>query len=366
MCALKRSIAATFAALLSFTYVELALAEGAAGKIKIALIAPLTGPVATWGKDVQNTLLFAREQRPDEEVEFVIEDDRCLGKEAQSAAQKVTRIDHVDYAIVVCSESLLTTAPIFERAGVTVITPSATADAVSRSGDFIFRTYPSDRAAALLLMQHIAPRHRRVGLISELRGYSHELAVSLKETADSSVTLVTTEFATSDYDVRAQLLKLKQTGIDGLIVNPNSEERFLQILRQTRELMGQMPVYGVHFPANNAFLQEAGNLADGIVVAAVPSKETSFSPVGANLLREFQQRYGRIRSSDFVFASTFEAFRLFVQGAAHAEPRADLRNFLYNGKFEGVFGSYSFDRNGDITGVGHRLYRIVAGHTVPI
>ena len=109
-------------------------------------------------------------------------------------------------------------------------------------------------------------------------------------------------------------------------------------------------------PGNKDFLDTAGSMADGIIYVDGPSLEI-FSPEGRRLFSEYEGKFGAPHSTAFIFASTFEAFRLMV---LIADQQRDSRDFLYNGKFQGVFGSYSFDRNGDIVGPSHVL-KIIRG-----
>lgn len=70
--------------------------------VKVGVIAPLSGPGATYGADAVNTYKFTFERMKQEgkmkdyDVQFVYEDGKCSGKDAASAAQKLITIDNVD------------------------------------------------------------------------------------------------------------------------------------------------------------------------------------------------------------------------------------------------------------------------------
>ena len=171
-----------------------------------------------------------------------------------------------------------------------------------------------------------------------------------------------------DYaDVRTHLLKLKRDNVDAIVLNTNSEAGFLSALKRVREVLGSLPVYGMYFPGNRAFLDQAGGLADDIIYVEAPSPDSCFTDEGRTLARSFEEMYGPLQSSPFVLGSTFEAFHLFVQGNANNyKGNRDLRSFLYNGRFRGIFGSYRFNRAGDIEGVTHSLKKIVNGRSVAL
>ena len=87
-----------------------------ADKIKIGLVSALTGESAPTGLDVKDAILFANKLYGGDRYEFVIEDDRCLGRDGASAAHKLVSIDKVKYALgFACSVSFLSAASIYEK-----------------------------------------------------------------------------------------------------------------------------------------------------------------------------------------------------------------------------------------------------------
>lgn len=324
-----------------------------AREITIGVIAPLSGDVAPWGEDVRNALLFAQSKLRDRKVTFVFEDDRCLGRNAATAAQKLISIDHVDFGMVICTESMLSSAPIFEKAKVPVMSPVASGMTISKAGDYIFRTWPNDSNAGELLYRYLSSKHKSCGVVSEERGYSEELKGAFQQAAHGGALNITTEVFTSETaDFRSVLIRLKKEQVESIFINTNSERTFANILKQLRELGIHTPVYGVYIPGNKAFVELAGELANGVIFVDGPSTDSALSPEGQPLYQQFISQYGPMKSSSFVFPATFEAFRL-VQLAANSGK--DPRDFWYHGQFTGIFGTYTFDRNGDIEGIHHVL-----------
>lgn len=330
---------------------------------KVGLIVPLTGDVSPFGKDISAVAAFANETLASNKFELLIEDDRCIGKNAMTAASKLLHVNHADFGMIGCTEPMLTVAPLFESRRTIVITPLATGASVSSAGDYIFRTWPSDALAGRLLFDYVKTRHKKFGLLSENRGYPQELAGSFVDAAaGSDLKLVKEDYLSGGDTFRTILLRLRASGIDGLLVNPDGSGSLHSILKRLREMQWAMPIYGVYMPGHKDFLDVAGSTADGIIFVDGPSDAT-FTKDGRRLLEEFGKKYGNLHSTSFIFGSTFEAFRLMVALSQH---QGDSREFLYTGKFKGVFGSYSFDRNGDIVGPQHVLKIIRNGKAVPL
>lgn len=324
-----------------------------AEEIRVGVIAPLSGPVATWGEDVRNSLQFAQAHQGLSNIKLIFEDDQCLGKNAATAAQKLISIDKVDFAMVVCTEALLSSAPIFERAKVVVISPITSGASISKAGDYIFRTWPSDALAAKMLADYMAAHHKRIGVLSEERGFAEELAKAFVEAAgQKNLTLVSESFPTEMLDFRSVLARMRQKGIDGFFLNTESERSMVNLLRQLRGLDPKLSVYGVYLPGNAAVLKEAADLVEGAIFVDAPSAPEALTTEGQKLFGEFTAKFGTLQSTSFVFASSYEALKLV---AVIVKSGTDARQFLYNGKFNGIFGPYEFDSNGDIQGVKHVL-----------
>ncbi len=349
---------AFFFSLLVFVSLDHAEAETR----KIGVIGPLSGPVASWGNDARNALEFAREKFPNQNIEVLYEDDQCLGKNAVTAAHKLQSVDHVDVVFVICTEALISVAPIFESGKTLVITPVASGPAVSELGDYIFRMWPSDQFAAEKLYGHIARKSKFVGMLTEERGYPQEFEKAFLKAAPSGPLKIDAQtFSTDTTDFRTLLLKVRRKGADSLFLNTGSDKSFAAIVKQLHELKWNLPVYGAYMPASAEFVKLAGPLAEGIEYVDAPTAATALNPGGMELYKEFEAKFGAPQSSPFVFASTVEAYR---RAAALTSEKSGWRNELYSGKFDGIIGAYSFDKNGDIQGVRHVMMRIVAGKPV--
>ena len=338
--------------------------EAVADSFRIGVIAPLSGDVAAWGQDVKNSLVLANETFGEGRFTFIFEDDRCLGKEAVTAAQKLIAIDKIDFGMVVCTESMLASAPIFEKSKTIVITPVATGAAVSTAGDFVFRTWPSDALGAALLFRYVSKIHSQFGILTEERGYPAELTNSfLAADVTKSLHIRAETFHSYEMDYRNVLLRLKSKGVDGLLINTNSERAYANVLKELKEIKWGPKAYGVYMPGNKAFLELAGALAQGIVFVDAPSADDSLTGEGRRIYRQFLERFGSPRSASFVVPATIEAFRLIAGGSKIGK---DLRAYLYSNHFSGVFGDYGFDRNGDIQGVSHRLKVVGQGGKISV
>ncbi len=328
-------------------------------QIKIGVSVALTGNASTYGTDIKNSIIFANKVLAGSKYKLIIEDDMCDGKTAVNVARKLIDIDHVKYVLgFACSSSLLATANLYNQAKVLVISSSASSSEISQAGDYIFRTVPSNDAIGKLLFDYVQSRHKTFGVISEETDFSQSLLQSFtKNNSPQIINIFSENFNTKEFDYKSLILRLKSKGIEGLLINSQTEATFLLALKALKEMKINIPVYGAYMPGSATFRANAGILAEGLIFADRPTAKDVFSPKGIDLLHSFNQEY-QLKGWEIVFASTWEAFQaLHLAITSGQEPR----EYLYTNKFKGIFGDYTFDANGDIKGLQFLLKSIKNG-----
>ena len=327
---------------------------------RIGVLAPLSGDVAAWGIDTQRALSLANEMHGDGNFEILFEDDRCLGKNAVGGAQKLLKIDKVQYGMIVCTESTLSTAPLFEQAKVVVVAPGATGAAVSAAGDFIFRTWPSDAKMAELVFNYAKTRFKRVAVFTENRGLPQEFSrVFLNLARDQGLSTSSEDFASSETDNRSVLSRIRSQNPDALVISTDSDRTLLEVVKQIAALRWDVPLLSHFIAGTPTFHEKAGQLAEGLVYgdsAEAACVGTSWR--GCDVLAEFERRYGKVQSSTFMVASAVASF-LAIKDAVRSGQ--DARHYLYQSKVETPLGVISFDKNGDVVGPVHTLKRLQGG-----
>jgi branched-chain amino acid transport system substrate-binding protein len=306
---------------------------------------PLSGDAAGWGADVRNSLIFAQEKLGDDSIKFVFEDDRCDPKEAVMVANKLTAIDKVKEVFVMCGQSVLAAAPIYKRAGTTVITMGTP----SKISDFgVFRMSMSDAVGAKLLARHIKKHQRSVTVITEETSYPTEFWEDFNLAAKSIRLRANNEFAQAQqHDFRSLLIRIKKTNPEALFLNLQSESGLTALIKQLKELEMLQQLYGAYIPGSASFLKLIGKLADGLKFIDFPSANDLLNSKGQKFYTEYQSRFGITSGWSFTFPGVYEVYRLVHDSDKLAIP---LREYLRLEKFNGIFGLYSFDNHGDLVG----------------
>ena len=360
----RRLVGAGFALLLLESHF-LSSSAYADPPLSIGVSAPLSGDAATYGTDIKNVLEFANQLLAGGRYRLRFEDDKCEGAAAVTAAQKLVSQDQVRYILgPICTTSLGASAPVYSKANVLVITPTANLDDIASAGATTFTTIPSDTKAMEPLSRFVCSKHHMVGILSEPTDMAQQMAAEFGRKCEADkVTVVRSDFQASDRDFRSHLLRLKNAGVEALFINTQTEASFLSMLRQVRELRLNVEIYGAMFPGTREFLEKAGNLAEGIIFVDLPDIEHALNQGGKEVYARFTSAYGKMQSIEFLFATAFESFRVLQLAIESGQPPAA---YLRATKFDGLLGSYTFGRDGVISGIDHVMKIVRNGKVQPL
>ena len=108
------------------------------GELKIAILAPLSGPVPTFGVSTRDGALQAIDEWNAKggvlgmKIVPIVEDSQCTPDPAVNAANKVIDQDKVHYIVgEVCSKASIPVTEIANAKGVVMISPTSTATGVT-------------------------------------------------------------------------------------------------------------------------------------------------------------------------------------------------------------------------------------------
>ena len=352
-------------ALTALASLALVACQSNADTIKIGLIGPLTGDAATIGADVLNGAKLAVDQINatgginGKKVELIAEDGRCTGADAASAAQKLVNVDKV-IAIIggLCSGETLAAAPIAEAAHVVMLSPTSSSPDVTKAGDFIFRNYPSDALKTVAMAKYFKDKgwakvatvttnaDFSIGFLNALKKDVGEKAMAFSETVDPDTK-----------DFRSVLTRLKGVNFDVFVPNTHTPGSMSILIKQFREQGFTQPMVTHDVGDDKTVWQEAGAASDGLQIINVASiPETS--AFGSQFLATYKVQAGLVWA-----AYSYDSARVLFQviGAGATDGPA-IRDALYKvSSFPGIVGTFGFDQNGDVTGVGYVLKEVQQG-----
>lgn len=328
-----------------------------AEKIKIGVSLPLTGALANYGADAQRALRFANTSLASDKYELLFQDDQNSLKEATFIAHRFSEIDKVRFVLgFMSSGSLLAAAPIYQRHGVIVIASLASSPQITKAGDHIFRTSPSDTVAGEMLNKLLSQKYRTVGVFSEETDYCEGILAALQH--ESKVRYEIERFHPGNQDFRSLILRLRRKSPQALVLNPQTDGALIELVKQIKAANWKTPLYGAYFPASRTFLEAAGELANGITFVDMASLREVLKPKALEVYDRFIKESGAPLTMDYLFELTYNSFVAMHETVLSGQ---DPKSFLHQHEFAGLSGPFSFDKNGDVIGITPVIKTIQAG-----
>jgi len=356
-----RALFAAVATTACFMFANAAQAE----TIKIAFAGPLTGPVTQYGDMVREGIDTAIEMInaaggiDGKQLELVPIDDGCEPKQGPVAANRAIN-DGIGFVVGhVCSGATIAAADIYNNEGVVMVSPSATAPALTdgKNYEFIFRTIGRDDqqgpAAAKFILEHIKPA--KAAVLHDKQSYGQGTAASVRDNlSKGGVDIVMFEgINAGDSDYSAVITKIKSAGADFVYYGGYHPEMGL-LLRQAGEqgLKARfMGPEGVGNPDVNAI---AGDAVEGMLLT-LPA-DFSANPANADIVKAFQEKK---RNAGGAFQLTsFTAVQVIadaIKGSGSTDP-VKVAEYLHANTFDTPIGKVSWNGQGDLNDFDFRIY----------
>ena len=250
------------------------------------------------------------------------------------------------------SGEMFAAGPIAQQSKVVAFGTGTTATGITDLGDYIFRNAIPGKLAIPVTLKKA---HDKLGFKKVAVLYSNnndqmvrENDIYQEELKKMGVEVVATEtFADKDTDFSAQLTKIQAANPDVIAVAGLYQEGAL-IAKKAREMGMNQPIIGNNGFNSPAYIQQAGDAANGTLVATPwnPERKTDKAQ---NFRKAFVDKYGH--EPDQFAAQAYDAMYVIHQAVEQSGTTTDRKKFrdtLANIKnFEGATGKFEFDQNRD-------------------
>lgn len=331
---------------------------GGGGTIKIGIVMPLTGSVATFGQSAQKGLQLLEDQTNaaggvlGKKVDFLFEDDQATANTCVAAGTKLITNDHV-VAIIgpltsTCANAL---APICQSNQIPMVTGTATNATVTQKGNYIFRTCFIDPFQGTVVAKFAATDLKAktaAVLYNNGDAYSDGLAENfIKSFKAAGGTIVKTEtYNTGDKDFSSQLTQIAPTKPDVMML-PDYYSTVALIARQARAMNIQSTFLGGDGWDSSDLFTLGGDAVNGAYFSNHYSPDDTSSQV-VQFLKDFKAKYSN-QVPDAMAALNYDAGKVLLQSIqkAGSTKASDIQKALlaYDGTV--VSGHIKFDSNRD-------------------
>ncbi|NMK45033.1 branched-chain amino acid ABC transporter substrate-binding protein [Achromobacter sp. Bel] len=337
----------------------LTFAAGAqAQTIKIGVVGPTTGAVTQYGDMVREGVDTAVERINaaggvnGKKLETVVIDDGCEPKQGPVAANRVVN-SKIGFVVGhVCSGATIAAADIYNNEGVVMVTPSATAPAVTdgKNYEFIFRTIGRDDqqgpAAAKFVLEKIKPK--KAAVLHDKQSYGQGIATAVKNDLEKGgVPVAVFEgINAGDSDYSAVITKLKSQGVDFVYYGGYHPEMGL-LLRQAAEQGVKAKWMGPEGAGNPDINAIAGDAVEGMLLT-LPADFTQ-NAANADIVKSFEAKK---RNAGGAFQMTaYTATQVIADGikGAGSDDPTKVAKYMHANSFDTPIGKVSWNKQGDLT-----------------
>ncbi|MGE5509358.1 MAG: ABC transporter substrate-binding protein [Chitinophagales bacterium] len=332
----------------------------AADPVRIGALAALTGGASMQGNQAREGALMAEEDLNAKggvlgrKVKVYIEDSQGVPTTAVNAFRKLVDDDKVS-AVVGDHQStaVLAFKPIAIQMGIPVLATGSAMAITQDANPWIFRVREYDALAANALVNAaVKSGAKKIAIFHNTDqfgvGGRDNIIAALKK---KGLTPVAVEgHNTGDKDFTAQLLNIKKSGAEAMIVFTHNEEQGL-ITRQVNQLIPDIAYYGSMALSQNSTIDMAQGAAEG-KFSATPYVASNPDPEVQKFVKRYTAKYGHAPElfSVLYYDSIMMIAKAMEMGKSD-KPASVQANLHKIKKFPGVSGlDYTFNEKGEAVG----------------
>jgi branched-chain amino acid transport system substrate-binding protein len=319
----------------------LAIAQPARADIKIGFQAPLTGFAATDGKSAKIAAEMAIEDVNaaggvlGQKLQLIVYDDQAKSDQAIFTANKLIGEDGVKFVVNASySASGRAAAPVFQKAGVVMISAYGVHPDITKAGDHIFRMVhlgpPQGRAAALFVGKNL--KCKSVSAITMDNDYGQATMNGFIEAAPKYGVKVLNKYSYSLKDRQfGSIVASVKRDDPGCIYATGYFFTAGPLVAQLRAAGIKAPIIGSQAFDSEKFIEIAGPASEGVYIIDSFDRGRN-DPTLQKFFSEFSKRAGY--APEGVAAITYSSVKLMADGikrAGAADP-AKVKEALANTK----------------------------------
>ena len=346
--------------------------------VKIGFAAPLTGPNASYGKDLQYGVQMALDDAKAKGIkingqtavfELMPEDDQADPKTGVAVAQKL-----VDAGVNVIvghfnSGTTIPASTLYEKAGIPDIDPAATNPTISSRGFanmFMVISSDAQNAGTAGVYAVETTKAKRIAIIDDRTAFGQGEADEFEKAVKAhNGNIVAHEYTSNQAtDFKTQLTKIKGANPDLIFVgalNPQAAG----IMKQMRQLGIKAQFVGGGGVKDIDFIKLAGDTAEG-AMAWEYGRPLESTPEGKTFADRFKKKFGVdvLSYAPFGYDAAWAAINA-MQAANSTSPDA-YRPKLKAISFDGITGKIAFAPNGALKNGSSTCYQVKHGQWVTV
>ncbi len=320
-----------------------------AKSVKIGLVLPMTGPIASFGQSGWKGIGIAESMEPTvlngRKIKLVLLDNKGGKVGTANAVSRLIYQDKVRAIIgAVASGNTLAGAPIAEKAHVAMLTAASTNPLVTKGRNYISRVCFIDpfqgKVAAEYVYNTLHAKTAAV-IVDMAQDYSVGLARFFMKTYKKLGGKIVTEtfFQTGDSDFSAQVNVVKAHHPD-VIYMPSYYQGLALFARQAREFGLDAPIVAGDSASEEALIKVGGKAVEGLSFTNHFDPKATATAIGRKFIKLYEAKYHEVPSA--MAALHADAYFVMINAIdrAHSTNRKKINAAIRSTKgFKGVTGT---------------------------
>ncbi|MGT2846893.1 ABC transporter substrate-binding protein [Streptococcus massiliensis] len=320
--------------------------------VKIGINLEETGATGAYGSAEQRGAKLAIEEINNaggvdgKKLEVKDYDNKSETAEATNVSSKLVSQDKVNVMIGPATSGATAAAvKNADKAGVPLITPSASQDGLTKGHDYLFVTIFQDSFQGKILAKYADTLNAKKVILYTDNGsdYAKGIAKAFRDAYKGEIVADET-FTAGDTDFQAALTKLKNKDFDAIVI-PGYYTEAGKIVNQARGMGIEKPILGPDGFNSEAFVQQAtAERANNIYYVTGFSTTGDMTEKTKKFLEAYKAKYNEEPS---MFAAlAYDSVYMAAEAAKGAKTSVDINNNLAKLKdFEGVTGKMTIDKD---------------------
>lgn len=326
--------------------------------VRIGVILPLTGKLASYGQWAKNGFDLAVEEvnslkNYPYDLELIYEDDTGDPKTGVNAIQKLISVHNLSVITgLISSRMAVACAPIAEQNRVVLLSTGASSDEIRNAGDYIFRVRESGIIHGQSMADYVWRKWgttKKIGILylNAESGITYADAFKKRFLELGGRIDLYEAYNVGETDFRTQLFKAKDKKIEILYV-PGEVAEISQMLKQAQELGLKIQFLSSVGAENPKLIEIAGSAAENLIYTYPAFNPDSSDEIIKQFTAKYLEKFGT--KPEFIAVNSYDAIKILAEIFKKYGYKSDqIRDGLYKiQNYNGVSGNLSFDEYGDV------------------
>lgn len=347
--------------------------------IKIGAILSLSGSGASYGTSIKNGVDLALDEinagggitiqgNETKPVTLIFRDAESDPRIGLEAAREVLDAGVVATIGSDISDVTLAIAPVFQEAGVVLLSPATSSPRLSAAGEYIFRNFPSDELEAVNAANHI---YNQAGLRNvAVIGNQNEFGIGVKNAFIQRFRglggrlVAQTSYPPDATSFDTQVQELMEVDPPAIYIAGYTEDT-AAVIQALRDAGSDAELFGTGAVLGDQLVAIAGEVANDFVFPHPAFDIDSGDEEVDAFVAAYEGKYGA--DPDVYAAHGYDAMKILALAIQEAGTVPDEIRFYLNSMnpYEGITGDTDFTETGD-TRKFHTMLKVVDGEIVHV